>query len=195
MTLLRSMLNPSNDVTIETDRVLIRAPLVEDYESWSTVRRASQSFLKPWEPTWPTDDLTKAAFRRRLRRYRRDQLADQSYAFFMISHTTGEVVGGLTFSNVRRGVTQAATLGYWMGERFAGRGYMSEAVRAMLPFAFNTLMLHRVEAACLPSNEASIRLLEKVGFQREGLARGLLKIDAEWRDHLLFAILRDDLPI
>ena len=79
-----------------------------------------------------------------------------------------------------------------MGETFAGRGYMSGAARAAVEFAFATLRLHRVEAACLPENAASVRLLESVGFRREGLARSYLRINGEWRDHLLFAILETD---
>ena len=80
-----------------------------------------------------------------------------------------------------------------MGVPFAGQGYMTDSVRLGLRFAFGTLGLHRVEAACLVHNEASRRVLEKTGFIREGLARGYLKIDGAWQDHLLYAILREDL--
>jgi [ribosomal protein S5]-alanine N-acetyltransferase len=79
-----------------------------------------------------------------------------------------------------------------MGAPHARKGYMTAAVSALLPFAFATLRLHRVEAACIPSNAASIRLLEKTGFRREGYARQYLCIDGIWQDHLLFARLRDD---
>jgi len=99
-------------------------------------------------------------------------------------------VGALTLSNVRRGVAQTGTLGYWIGEPHARRGYMTSAVRLMCDFAFRHLGLHRVEAACLPQNTPSIGLLRKTGFA-EGLARGYLKIAGEWRDHLLFARLSD----
>ena len=102
------------------------------------------------------------------------------------------LLGGLTLSHVQRGVTQSCSLGYWMGERYAGKGYMTDAVRVALSFAFDALRLHRVEAACLPHNLASIRLLEKVGFAREGYARRYLCIDGRWQDHLLFAIVSDD---
>jgi len=102
------------------------------------------------------------------------------------------LLGGLTLAYVRRGVTQSCTLGYWMGVRYAGRGVMTAAVRTVVPFALDTLKLHRIEAACLPSNEASIRLLEKVGFRREGYARRYLCINGDWRDHLLFALVDDE---
>ena len=100
------------------------------------------------------------------------------------------MLGALTLSNVRRGVAQMATLGYWIGAPFARQGYMTDALQALLPFAFDHLHLHRVEAACLPRNDASIALLRRAGFEQEGLARSYLKINGAWQDHLLFARLR-----
>ena len=102
------------------------------------------------------------------------------------------LLGGLTLGLVRRGVAQACTLGYWMGERHAGKGHMTEAVRGALRFAFSDLALHRVEAACLPNNLASRRLLERVGFQREGEARAYLRINGVWADHFLYGVLSSD---
>jgi ribosomal-protein-alanine N-acetyltransferase len=98
----------------------------------------------------------------------------------------------LTLANVRRGCAQAASLGYWMGEAYARQGLMTAAVNAILPFAFETLRLHRIEAACIPGNVASTRLLEKTGFKREGFAREYLCIDGAWQDHLLYARLKHD---
>ena len=162
-----------------------------DYGPWSSLRELSHDFLTPWEPTWPADDLTRAAFRRRLKRYGEDQRTDQSYAFFLFRREDDELIGGLTLANIRRGVAQAGSLGYWMGEPFVRRGYMTAAVRALVPFAFGTLRLHRIEAACIPTNAASIRLLEKTGFSREGYAREYLCINGIWQDHLLYARLQD----
>jgi ribosomal-protein-alanine N-acetyltransferase len=156
------------------------------------LREKSRAFLVPWEPTWPADDLTRGAFRRRLKRYAEDQRTDQAYAFFIFRQEDNSLVGGLTLANVRRGVAQAGSLGYWLGEPFVRRGYMSAAVKALLPFAFGTLKLHRVEAACIPTNAASIRLLEKCGFVREGYAREYLCINGVWQDHLLYARLARD---
>jgi ribosomal-protein-alanine N-acetyltransferase len=156
------------------------------------LREASREFLVPWEPTWPSDDLTRAAFRRRVRRYAEDLRTDQGYAFLILRTTDGALLGGLTLANIRRGVAQAASLGYWMGLRFARHGYMTAAVRAIIPFAFASLRLHRLEAACIPSNVASIRLLEKTGFGREGYAREYLCINGAWQDHLLYARLADE---
>jgi ribosomal-protein-alanine N-acetyltransferase len=97
----------------------------------------------------------------------------------------------LTLANIRRGVAQAGSLGYWMGRPFARCGYMTAAVRAVIPFAFATLRLHRLEAACIPTNVGSIRLLENTGFVREGYARDYLCINGIWQDHLLYGRLKD----
>jgi ribosomal-protein-alanine N-acetyltransferase len=170
----------------------LRAPEMRDFEAWATLRSSSRAFLRPWEPTWPANDLTRTAFRARLRRYSQDVRADAAYPFYIFRVSDGTMLGGLTLGQIRRGVAQTASLGYWMGESHAGQGYMTAAVRALLPYAFNALRLRRIEAACLPENIASIRLLERVGFTREGYARSYLCIAGTWRDHLLYAILADD---
>jgi len=177
--------------SIEGDGVMLRTPQLTDFEEWAELRAASRDFLMPWEPTWPDDDLTRGGFRRRIKRYAEDLRADQGYAFLIARHADGALVGGLTLANIRRGVAQAGSLGYWMGLPFARQGYMTAAVRAVISFAFAGLRLHRVEAACIPSNNGSIRLLEKTGFVREGYAREYLCINGSWQDHLLFARLKD----
>jgi ribosomal-protein-alanine N-acetyltransferase len=176
------------------DSVMLRAPQMSDHAEWSALRELSRNFLTPWEPIWPADDLTRSAFRRRIRRYAEDQRSDLAYPFFIFRSSDNVLVGGLTLANIRRGCAQAGSLGYWMGAPYARQGHMTAAVRTVLPFAFGTLRLHRVEAACIPANGASIRLLEKNGFQREGFARQYLCINGVWQDHLLFARLRDDPP-
>jgi ribosomal-protein-alanine N-acetyltransferase len=172
--------------------VTLRAPQNADYSEWAALREASRDFLTPWEPTWPADDLTRAAFRRRIRRYSEDQRSDLAYPFFIFRKSDQVLVGGLTLANIRRGCAQAGSLGYWMGALYARHGHMTAAVTALIPFAFGTLRLHRIEAACIPANAASIRLLEKTGFRREGFARQYLCIDGVWQDHLLYARLKDE---
>jgi ribosomal-protein-alanine N-acetyltransferase len=178
---------------IQGDGLYLRNPTLADYSAWAELRAESRTFLTPWEPTWPADDLTRTAYRRRMRRYQSEVRDDRAYPFFVFRQADHALLGGITLSNVARGMTQTATLGYWMGERHANQGYMSKAVRAVAPFAFGALNLHRIEAACLPHNGPSIRLLEKVGFRREGLARGLVCINGRWQDHIVFALLTDDL--
>ena len=176
-------------LTLEGEGVLLRPPRRGDYAQWAALRRASRAFLQPWEPSWAPDELTPAAFGRRLQAWRRGRDLDQMYAFFVFRETDQALVGGLTLNNVRRGVAQMATVGYWAGQPFARRGHTLAAVRAASRFAFGPLGLHRLEAACLPTNEPSRRLLARAGFSEEGYARAYLKINGEWRDHLLFGMV------
>ena len=177
--------------SIVGEGIVLRTPQNADYAEWAALREGSRQFLTPWEPTWPADDLSRSAFRRRIRRYAEDLRTDQGYAFLIIRSSDGVLVGGLTLANIRRGVAQAASLGYWMGEPFTRQGHMTAAVRAVILFAFGTLRLHRLEAACIPTNNGSIRLLEKTGFVREGYARDYLCINGIWQDHLLYGRLKD----
>jgi ribosomal-protein-alanine N-acetyltransferase len=172
--------------------VALRVPQSSDHAEWAALREASRSFLTPWEPIWPDDDLTRGAFRRRLKRYADDQRNDLAYAFLIFRSDDNALVGGLTLANIRRGVAQAGSIGYWVGAPFARKGYMTAAVRALIPFCLQTLRLHRLEAACIPANTASISLLEKTGFTREGYARSYLCINGAWQDHLLYARVSGD---
>ncbi len=192
MALLRPGSAPDAELLIEAGGYFMRPPLMCDFKAWVELREDSRAFLKPWEPLWPSDDLTKSGFRRRLRRYSKDRKEGRSLTFLLFRSRRQDILGGLTLSNIRRGVSQSATLGYWMGERHAGKGHMSAAVAMILPFCFNVLNLHRIEAACIPVNTPSIRLLEKAGFRREGYARNYLLINGTWQDHLLFACLAED---
>jgi ribosomal-protein-alanine N-acetyltransferase len=193
---LRGMIFPGGrEPVLQGEGVTLRYPQMSDYGQWSKLREESREFLAPWEPTWAEDELSRPAFRRRLRRYQREIRNDLAYPFLVFRYDDQMLIGGCTLSNVRRGVTQSAAIGYWVGARYARQGHMSAALTAMVPFAFGMLGLHRVEAACIPENEASRRLLRKIGFREEGLARRYLQISGEWRDHILFALLEDDAPV
>ncbi len=172
--------------------ILVRMPRPADYERWRELRDASRAFLTPWEPSWSANELARAAFRLRLERYRRDARERTSYTFFVFDPSGRTLYGGLTLGRIQRGVAQCGTLGYWMGERHAGRGIMSRAVRTICIFAFEIEGLHRVEAACVPRNARSIGLLESCGFRREGYLRRYLKIAGVWEDHLLYSLLAED---
>jgi ribosomal-protein-alanine N-acetyltransferase len=189
MAFLRSSLGVEQGPIIRGRGVWMRPPQMSDYTAWAELRERSRDHLTPWEPLWPRDELSRGAYRRRLRHYHREIREDQGYAFLLFEEGTSRMVGGLTLSNLRRGVTQSVSLGYWLGKPCTGKGHMTEAVRAVLPFAFASLRLHRVEAACMPDNTASIAVLERNGFEREGYARSYLFIAGGWRDHLLFARL------
>lgn len=170
----------------------LRVPQMSDFAQWSQLREVSRAFLTPWEPIWPSDDLTRSGFRRRLRRYEEDLAADRAYPFLIFRERDEMLVGGVTLANVRRGIVQAGTVGYWIGAPFAGNGYMTAALKVLLPSLFGELNLHRIEAACIPTNTASVRVLEKCGFVREGKARRYLCINGVWQDHYLFGLLADD---
>lgn len=193
MALFRFATDPPARPLIRTQNLILRAPLAGDYSAWASLRMESREFLTPWEPVWTEDDLTRASFRLRVKRAAREIATDEAYSLFVLDARSEALLGGLTLGLVRRGVAQACTLGYWMGQRHAGKGHMTEAVRGALDFAFSELALHRVEAACLPTNEPSRRLLERVGFTREGEARGYLRINGVWADHLLYGILASEL--
>jgi ribosomal-protein-alanine N-acetyltransferase len=192
MALFRFSTDPPTRPLIRTQNLALRAPVATDYAAWAVLRMESREFLTPWEPVWNEDDLTRTSFRLRVKRAAREIATDEAYSLFIFDTRSEILLGGLTLGLVRRGVAQACTLGYWMGERHAGKGYMTEAVRGALRFAFQDLALHRVEAACLPNNEPSKRLLERVGFQSEGMARAYLRINGSWADHLLYAALSSD---
>ncbi len=173
-------------------RVLLRPAAAGDYAEWAAVRRESRQFLEPWEPKWTVDELERGAWRQRLRRYREEMAQGSGMPFLIFEKATGRLAGGITLGNIRHGVAQSGQIGYWMGVNHAGTGLMHEAVLLVVRFGFETLRLHRIEAACIPDNQRSIRVLEKAGFRREGLLRSYLRINGVWQDHLLYALIAGD---
>ena len=174
-------------------QLYLRYPQKLDYPQWASLRAASADFLRPWEPLWPRDDLTPQGYRRRLVQYNKDQKSGRGLPYLIFRRSDNRLLGGVNVSNIRRGICQQASIGYWMGEDFAGHGYMSNALALLLPYLFDFQGLHRIEAACLPRNQRSITVLRKQGFQLEGKARSYLCINGRWEDHLLFSLLRSDL--
>jgi ribosomal-protein-alanine N-acetyltransferase len=180
---------PEAGLRLDGDGVVLRPPRASDYAAWSDLRRRSRAFLQPWEPAWPVDDLSRSAYRRRLMAYQRDMDLGAGYSFLVLRASDHELVGGITLSNIRCGVAQMGTVGYWIGEPYARSGHTLAAARAVCGFALGRMGLHRLEAACLPENEPSRRLLLKAGFELEGRASAYLKINGDWRDHLLFGMV------
>ncbi len=175
------------------DGLYLRSAQHVDYLAWATLREASREFLTPWEPSWPADDLTRGAFRRRLKRQADEIARDEAYSFLIFEDGSDNLLGGITIGGVRRGVAQAATLGYWIGAPYARRGHADESrPRPRLLSVSPPCGCIRIEAACIPDKYASSRVLERNGFQKEGFARAYLRINGAWRDHLLFALLEGD---
>ena len=192
MTFLLSSTRTSVDFELKARNVSLRAPVMGDYAAWAELRADSRRELEPYEPAWTRDELSRTTFRHRLKHYSRENAQDTGYAFFIFDALGHNLMGAITLSNVRRGVAQTASVGYWLGTPQSGRGRMTEALCLLAPFAFRTLHLHRLEAGCVPDNRGSIRVLEKCGFRNEGMARHYLRIKGQWQDHLLFARLSDD---
>jgi ribosomal-protein-alanine N-acetyltransferase len=182
-----------NQLMVEGRRVHLRSPQSADFQAWATLRGDSRDHLVPWEPSWTVDELTRESYRRRLRRYQQAERDGTGYMLFIFTNDGNELAGGIQLSNIRQGIAQsAATIGYWIGRKFAGQGLMTDAVTAVVLHGFGRMGFHRIEAACLPSNTASRRVLTKCGFTAEGTARKYLRINGEWQDHLLFAVIAGD---
>ncbi len=174
------------------ERISLRLPVRSDFHEWSRLRAASRGFLEPWEPRWAADELERSAWRHRLNRYREDFAHGLAVPFFLIQNSSGKLLGGITLGNIRHGVAQSGQIGYWIGQPYAGQGYTLEGLQLVVRHAFDTLRLHRIEAACIPQNTRSVRVLEKAGFQREGLLRSYLRINGTWQDHYLYALIATD---
>lgn len=172
--------------------VMLRHPRWSDYDDWAEIRKADADYLRPWEPDWLDGHLSRASYRTRLGKFKKFVASDRAYPFHIVSPDTQSLIGAVNLTHVERGAAQSAKLGYWVGRSFMNRGYGRAAVRALTRFAFESLALHRVEAAVHPDNAASIRVLEANRYQLEGTARGLLRINGVWADHAIYARLRGD---
>jgi [ribosomal protein S5]-alanine N-acetyltransferase len=186
------MLGLRRKLRLDTERIVLRPPMHSDFNPWSTLRRDSEPFLAKWEPSWAEDHLTRRAFTNRVYWANRAIHNGSAVPLFLIRRKDDMLIGAITLDNIRRGPAQAGTLGYWIGEPFARQGYMREAITAIVHHAFDRLDLSRIEAACLPENQASRGLLERSGFKYEGVAQSYLQIDGRWRTHVLYASLRLD---
>ncbi len=170
----------------------LRMPVMADHKDWVELRREGTEFLKQWEPDWSPDHFSKKAFSNRVFWARKTVESGKGLPLFIIRRHDQRMLGAITLDNIRRGPAQAATLGYWIGPEFARMGYMSDALAAVVHYAFTTLDLSRIEAATLPENAASRGLLEKQEFKFENVAQSYLQIAGRWRTHVLYAKLRFD---
>lgn len=186
------MLLARRKVQIATERMILRLPQHADYRPWAALRQASTDFLVPWEPSWASDHLSRKSFTNRVYWAARAVGQGTALPLFLTLKDDATLLGAITLDNIRRGPSQAGTLGYWIGARFARQGYMREAIRAVVHYAFTELDLSRIEAACLPENTASRGVLEGAGFKYEGVAQSYLQINGRWRNHVLYANLRGD---
>jgi [ribosomal protein S5]-alanine N-acetyltransferase len=177
---------------IETARLTLRLPMHEDFRAWTALREMSAAFLKPWEPSWSADHLSRRAFTNRVRWAHRAEAEGAALPLFLFRRLDRALVGAITLDHIHRGPAQSGTIGYWIGQPHARQGYMREAIEALTFHAFQVMDLSRLEAACLPENAASRGVLEKAGFKYEGVAQSYLQINGRWRNHVLYANLRHD---
>lgn len=169
---------------IEGKRIFLRRPEKTDEAEYLALNRRSASFNRGLAAP-PTQPGQFAAFLKRCR-------GDASACFFICRRSDGAILGSINLSQIFRGGFQSAYLGYQIGAEFAGQGYMTEAISLMLRYAFTKLKLHRLEANIQPGNIASIALVKRAGFVKEGFSRRYLKICGRWRDHERWAILAED---
>ena len=179
-------------VCVDTERLYLRAPVQTDYRQWSELRHASKEFLTPWEPTWSPDHLSRKSFSNRVYWSQKNINGGTAIPLFMFRREDDKFVGAITLDNIRHGPAQTGTMGYWIGQPYARHGYMTEALLAMVHYAFSTMDISRVESACLPENVASRGVLEKCGYKYEGVAQAYIQLNGRWRTHVLYAALRAD---
>jgi ribosomal-protein-alanine N-acetyltransferase len=177
---------------VKGNRVALRSLHPADAATMLALYRRNAAFLQPWDPPRPAGFYTLAHQHEVVRSALADEENDRGYTYGLVIQETGELVGRLRLSNIVRGAFQNAYLGYWLDEEHNGRGLMTEAVGLAMADAFGGLKLHRVQAATLPHNQGSIRVLLKNGFRREGLAERYLLIDGRWQDHVIFALTSED---
>lgn len=165
---------------------------MRDFEEWARLRRENAEFLAKWEPRRRPDQHSRPLFRERVK-FSRDGFRNKRAIALIIRRREDHcLIGAITLDNIRRGPACAGSVGYWLGERHVGNGYMKEALCRLVSYAFVDLDISRIEAATLEENKPSRRLLENSGFRYEGVAQSYLQIDGRWRPHVLYANLRRD---
>ena len=174
------------------ERIHLRPPKRRDALKWQKLRLSSKAFLIPWEPKWDSFSCSRRAYMRYLKNSNYLANMDRAYSFLIFDNLDKNLLGGINVGNVRRGVSQSASIGYWIGEKYSKKGYMYEALRILIPSLFIDLRLNRIEATILEENLASKSLLKKLGFKKEGKLRKYLKINGNWRDHIIYGLLHDD---
>ena len=166
----------------------------KDRENWRRTRRANAAWLVRWDATAPSRSHTQPrSFSSMVRQMRTEARAGRQLPFAV--EYDGRFVGQVTVSNIVRGSAQFASIGYWIDQAFAGRGIIPRAVAMAIDHSFGPVGLHRIEIAIRPENVSSLRVVEKLGINEVGFAPRFLHIDGDWRDHRIFAITREEVPL
>ena len=180
-------------------QVGVRPLRARDCAAWVESRQRNLDWLTPWEGTAPAqrwaswaDRHSPAVYAAMLRLFRREARAGRLLAFGITYD--GRLVGQVTVGSIVRGAFDSGTVGYWVDSAVAGRGIAPIALALVVDHCLGPAGLHRVEANVRPENAASLRVLVKLGFRPEGRHARYLFIDGDWRDHLSFALTREDFP-
>ena len=192
MSFLNAYSLKKNLFEIAGQKVILRPPQYNDWRTWADERKKNELYLQPWEPLWSINELERSSFVKRVRMFERLSHNDQAYSFLIFKSDNEDFIGEVNISNVQRGIIQSCAIGYWIAKDCEGKGMMSESLELVKKFIFNELKLHRIEAACLPHNKPSLKVLLKNGFIKEGTARKLLKINDKWQDHTVLSFIVDD---
>jgi [ribosomal protein S5]-alanine N-acetyltransferase len=186
---------PSLSTRVVTARLVLRPPRTGDVPAFRHALRKNHAHLKPWSvaPTVGEDPTSLTSVSRTVLRNRREWKQGAAYVLYIAPRDDdAHVIGRIALGGVLRGAFQNAYLGYWIDVEEQGKGLMTEAVTAATSFAFSSTGLHRVQAAVMPRNLASQRVLEKVGYRREGMAERYLCIAGSWEDHQIFAVTAEE---
>ena len=186
---------PSLTTRLLTPRLVLRPPRTNDVGEIRRLLRHNHEHLRPWNPApHPGDDPTSITeVSKTVLRQRREWKRGSSFVFMVaLRDEPAKFVGKIALNGVMRGAMYGAYLGYWMDVDQQGKGMVTEAIAAVLDFAFGPAGLHRIQAAIMPRNSRSLRVIEKLGFRREGYAERYLQIAGHWEDHILFAKTREE---
>ncbi|MBB6669202.1 GNAT family N-acetyltransferase [Cohnella nanjingensis] len=175
--------------TIKGARVALRYLEERDAEAFVDMHRRNRDFFQPFLYERGEEFYTAAYQVEQFRKSKAMAENDEKYAYGIFLRETNDLIGMISLSQVTRGPLQSCWVGYYLDQRHNGRGYVSEALRLVVDFAFNDLKLHRVEAGVMPHNAKSIQVVEKAGFEREGLNKKNVFLNGQWQDHLHFAIV------
>ncbi len=186
---------PSLTTRLVTPRLVLRAPRTGDVGEIRRIMRVNHEHLRPWNPAPPPgeDPSSITEVSKTVLRQRRDWKHGSGYVFMVADREEpARFIGKIALSGIMRGAMYGAYLGYWMSAESQGQGLATEAIVAVLDFAFGPAGLHRVQAAIMPRNERSLRVIGKLGFRREGYAERYLQIAGRWEDHIIFAMTREE---
>lgn len=177
---------PFPPILLKGQRVHVRPPKAEDMAEWLKLRDENRAYLEPLEPQWEENCLSEEFYKKKIKQQSHDWWEDKHYAFVILHLESNALIGAVNLNFVARGSAQYSSIGYWIAEKHQGQGLMRESLEAVMDFAHKGLRLHRLNAATLVHNERSQKLLERLGFEREGLARQYIEINGAWQDHILF---------